>query len=219
MQITYHGQSCFRFKGLKGTIVTDPYDEYIGFSLPSLSADIVTVSHQHKDHNQVAKIKGTARRKTPFIVDNPGEYEIGGVSVFGFDSFHDNQNGADRGHNTIFVCLVDGVKICHLGDLGHLLKEEQLAQIGEVDVLLIPVGGVYTINPEQAVKVIKELEPSYVIPMHFKTALHDENVFGDLATDDNFFKLLNKEPAPQEKLDVGRDRLPEEIEVISLIKI
>jgi L-ascorbate metabolism protein UlaG (beta-lactamase superfamily) len=181
MTITYHGHSCFRLKGKKGTLVTDPFDDYIGFRLANLSADVVTVSHDHKDHNQAARVKGTSRRAQPFVIDHPGEYEVGGISVFGVQTFHDKLQGAERGINVVFTTLIDQVRVCHLGDLGHLLDEDTQTQIGMVDVLLVPVGGVASLNAEEATKVIHMLEPSIVIPMHYKTASHDPKVFADFA--------------------------------------
>src|ERR1700754_4272263 len=151
MTITYHGHSCFKIKGKRGTVVTDPFGEYIGFSPSSLSADIVTVSHHHPDHDAVNKVSGTARRPKPFVIDAAGEYEIGGISVFGVPSFHDDSKGSERGRNTIYSILIDDLRVCHLGDLGHELTAEMVEDIGSPDVLLIPVGGVYSLDPAQAV--------------------------------------------------------------------
>lgn len=217
MEITYLGHSCFRLKGANGTVITDPFDDYVGFNLPSASADIITVSHDHKDHNNFKPINGTARRNNPFIVDHPGEYEVGGISVFGVKTDHDAHGGVERGSNTVFTILIDDLRVCHLGDLGHELTQEQLAEIGQVDVLLIPVGGTYTIDPEQAVKVAKALEPSYLIPMHYKTSKHNSDVFGDLSTLEDFLKEYGAEVTPEAKLVVTKDRLPEETELVVLL--
>ncbi|MDQ5951797.1 MAG: hypothetical protein QG639_1078 [Patescibacteria group bacterium] len=216
MTITYHGHSCFKIKGKRGTIVTDPYSEYVGFPLPSLSADIVTVSHQHPDHNASNKVGGTARRTKPFIIDSAGEYEVGGISVFGVPSFHDDSKGTERGRNTIFTIFVDGLRVCHLGDLGHELTETAIEEIGEVDVLLVPVGGVYSLDPVRAVKTIRALEPSIVIPMHFKTDMHKQDLFGELKTLSDFLKEYGVEVAPVEKLDLDEGNSPEETEVVVL---
>ena len=147
MIITYHGHSCFKLKGKRGTVVTDPYDDAVGFSMPRLSADIVTVSHDHFDHNAAGKISGTARRDNPFVIAEPGEYEVGRISVFGTKTYHDSSKGAERGLNTVYTVLIDGMKICHLGDLGHELTADQLDAIGSIDILLCPVGGSFTIGP------------------------------------------------------------------------
>jgi len=217
MEITSLGQSSFKLKGNSGTVVTDPFDGYIGFNMPCASADIVTVSHDHKDHNNLKSVNGTARRKEPFIVNHPGEYEVEGISVFGVQTAHDDNGGVERGDNTVYSILIDDIKICHLGDLGHQLTQEQIAEIGSVDVLLCPVGGVFTIDPKQAVKTIQALEPSYVVPMHFKTAKHDQNVFGELSTLEDFLKEYGAEVAPEAKLTVTKERLPEETELFVLV--
>lgn len=216
MEITYYGQSAFKIKGSVGTVVTDPFEDYIGLSLPSLSADMVTVSHQHPDHNAVSKVKGTARREKPFIVDEVGEYEVAGISVFGVKSYHDDHQGAERGGNIIFTIMIDDIRVCHLGDLGHELTNDQIAQIGDIDVLLVPVGGTFTIDPDLAVKTINTLEPAIAIPMHYKTANHDEKVFGDLKPLDAFLNAYGSEATPVVSLKLDKKRLPEETELVVL---
>lgn len=216
MIITYHGHSSFKLKGKDGTVVTDPFHPYIGFNFPSVSADIITTSHDHKDHNQVSQVSKTARRDKPFFVDTPGEYEIGGVSVFGVKTFHDQTQGAERGDNIVFTILLDDMRVCHLGDLGHELTPQQIAKIGAVDILLCPVGGVFTIDPKTAVTVIQALEPSIVIPMHYKTPAHDEKVFGEMSSLEEFLKEYGVEVEAEEKLNIDRSRLPEETEVVVL---
>ncbi|PIR61640.1 MAG: hypothetical protein COY81_01460 [Candidatus Pacebacteria bacterium CG_4_10_14_0_8_um_filter_43_12] len=216
MTITYHGHSCFKLRGKRGTVVTDPFDEYVGFSPSSLNADIVTVSHHHPDHDAVSKVTGTARRPKPFIIDAAGEYEIGGISVFGVPSFHDNSQGAERGRNTIFTILIDDVRVCHLGDLGHELTEALIDEIGEIDILMAPVGGVFTIDPAQAVQTVRALEPSLVIPMHYKTELHKPELFGELKTLADFLKEYGAEAQPVDKLEIDETSLPEEREIVVL---
>ncbi len=216
MIITYLGHSSFKIRGKLGTIVTDPYNSYVGFEFPTASADIVTVSHDHKDHNDAAAVDGTARRDDPFIVTKPGEYEVENVSVFGTPSYHDDSEGAERGPNTIYRLLVDDISICHLGDLGHELTDEQRGEIGAVDILMIPVGGVFTIGPAKAKKIIQRLDPSIVIPMHYRTPAHDQNVFGELSTLDDFLKEYGAEVEPEKKLKLERSKLPEETELVVL---
>ncbi|HEX9817674.1 MAG TPA: MBL fold metallo-hydrolase [Patescibacteria group bacterium] len=219
MTITYHGHSCFKLRGKTGSVVTDPYGDDVGFSLPSLSADLVTVSHDHHDHNQAHKIGGTARRNNPFIINQLGEYEVGGISVFGVKSFHDDQQGVERGANSIFTIAIDGVRVCHLGDLGHELTEEQVKQIGIIDVLLVPVGGIFTLNAKQAVAVTRALEPSFVIPMHYNTMEHNQEMFGQLQPVEDFLKEFGVDNVTKvDKLKIESDRLPEEIEVVVLEK-
>ena len=200
MTINYLGHSCFKLKGKNATVITDPYDEYVGFALPTQRADLITVSHNHKDHSAISRVKGTDQRPEPFVISGPGEYEVQGVSVFGIETDHDKNGGVQRGKNTVYNIIIDGVKICHLGDLGHLLTQEQANDIGMVDVLLMPVGGVFTIGPEEAMKVARFLEPSFVIPMHFKTANHDPKVFGDIASLEDFLKQQDSAPKLEKKL-------------------
>lgn len=203
-----------------GTVVTDPFDPYIGLTLPKLSTDIVTVSHDHKDHANVGGLTGSARRDKPFIVTEPGEYEVGGISVFGIQTYHDEHGGVERGRNIIFTVLVDGIRICHLGDLGHELTPEQLEEIGSVDVLLCPVGGTFTIDPEDAVKTIRAIEPGFVIPMHFKTAKHNQDAFGALKTIEDFVKVYGVSPAPVAKLELAHNgQVPEETELVILDEV
>jgi L-ascorbate metabolism protein UlaG (beta-lactamase superfamily) len=208
MEITYYNHSCFKIKGKAGTLVTDPYQSDIGLTLPTMSADIVTVSHDHHDHNAADKVNGTARRDKPFIVSYPGEYEVGGISVFGFPSFHDESEGKDRGKNTIYTIFMDDLRICHLGDLGHELTSEQLDQIGTIDILLCPVGGHFTIDGKTATKVIQQLEPAIIIPMHYRTEKHKG--FDEVSTLADFLKEYGVSPAPQQKFTVEKKNLPEE---------
>lgn len=217
MDITYLGHSCFKLKGSAGTVVMDPYYDYVGLTMPSVTADVITISHQHKDHNASQQVKATSRRDKPFLIDRPGEYEVADISVFGVPTWHDGSQGTERGQNIIFTVVIDTVSVCHLGDLGHELNEEQIAKIGSVDVLLCPVGGVFTINPIQAIKVIQSLDPAIVIPMHFKTPQHDPAVFGELQTQEDFLKEYGLSPTAIDKLSVDKNRLPEETEVVTLL--
>ncbi len=216
MIITYHGHSCFKLKGKTGVLVFDPYDESVGWTLPSLSADVVVISHGHHDHNNVKAVRPTGRREQPFVVTQPGEYEIGGISVFGVATYHDEQEGVLRGTNTVFTALIDGVRVTHLGDLGHQLTAEQAEAIGSSDVLLCPVGGHFTVGPDEAVKVIRTLEPSIIIPMHYLTEKHDKNLFSEMKTVADFLKAYSVEAVPVPQLEVDHNRLPEETTVVVL---
>ena len=164
MDISWLGHSCFRIKGSHATVITDPYSPDLGYSLGNPTAHIVTVSHQHPGHSYVQGIGGE-----PKLVTRPGEYEISGVLIIGIAAFHDKERGIQRGKNTIFLIEVDEVSVCHLGDLGHVLTTQQVEEIGNVDVLLLPVGGVSTINAPMAAEVVRQLEPKAVVPMHYKT--------------------------------------------------
>lgn len=164
MDITYLGHASFRIKGKNAAIVTDPYDsQKVGFKFPSgIEADIVTISHQHTDHNFADAVKNYSK-----VIAGPGEYEIAGVSIIGFPSFHDDKKGEERGKNTVFVFEIDDMRIAHLGDLGHELSSDTLEEMGSIDILMIPVGGKYTIDSQGAVKVMQSIEPSIILPMHY----------------------------------------------------
>jgi L-ascorbate metabolism protein UlaG (beta-lactamase superfamily) len=165
MKLKWLGHSCFLLTSINGIrVLTDPFEERIGYSMPDIEADIVTTSHEHGDHNNVSIVKGNFTHiKTPIKV------VVKNIDVLGVSAFHDDSNGSKRGNNTIFKFTIDGIRICHCGDLGHILSEEQLKTLGEVDVLLLPVGGTFTLDAEGACKVIKQINPSITIPMHFKT--------------------------------------------------
>lgn len=169
MKIAWYGHSCFKLmvkskNGDKITIFTDPFTKDYGLTPPRAGADIVLVSHDHNDHNNAKAISGE-----PFCINGPGEYDVKGIFIKGIYSFHDTSQGAERGANAIYVIEAEDMKICHLGDLGEKeLSSNQLDKIGDVDILMIPVGGIYTINGNEAVKIINQIEPKIVIPMHYK---------------------------------------------------
>jgi L-ascorbate metabolism protein UlaG (beta-lactamase superfamily) len=167
MKIKWLGHACFLLTSESGLrIMTDPYESGVfglEYAPPSEEADIVTVSHDHADHNNVADVKGN-----PQVVQGAGSHEAKGVQFNGVASAHDESSGKERGPNTILSFALDGIKVCHLGDLGHDLPDQAAADIGEVDVLLVPVGGNFTIDAAVASRVCQKLAPKVVIPMHFK---------------------------------------------------
>ncbi len=189
--------------------MTDPYDkEVFGKMMPITKADIVTISHLHHDHCSTERISNS-----PFIINGPGEYEIKGVEIFGISSFHDKKQGSERGENTIYVYRLDDLRLCHLGDLGEKLTDKQIEKLNGIDVLMIPVGGVYTIDAKEAVLVIDQLEPKIVIPMHFKT----KDLSFELGPVENFLKEMGKEGVkPKRSLNVTPSSLPDEREVVWL---
>lgn len=208
MEITYLGHSSFKIRTKQGTLVTDPYDSQTGPKLPSVSADIVTVSHQHHDHNYVKAVSGTARRKIPFVVSEAGEYEVEGISVFGYQTFHDDKEGKERGNNTIYVVQAEDLRILHLGDLGHDLSEKLIDELDGIDVLMIPVGGVYTIEAKLAAELAGKIEPTYLIPMHYKTPAHDEKSFGEMTDFDKFVEIFDRPVKEVESLSLSKASLP-----------
>jgi len=211
MEITYIGRSCFKIKGKESTIVIDPYDPAkAGYRLPKIDCDILLISHSHFDHNYA---QGVTDYKLK--IDTPGEYEMAGTFIYGIETFHDASDGKERGKNTMFLIDIDGFTILHAGDLGHELSTETLEKMANVDVLLIPVGGVYTIDAKSAAKVISSIEPSYVIPMHYK----DGNDNTDLEELSRFLEEMGLEKnGKEEKFKLtSKSDAPEETQVVVLI--
>lgn len=207
MEIRFLGHSCFQIRGRKATVVTDPFGPSCGLKLAKVAADIVTVSHNHDDHNYIEAIGGTPRKPQPFVIKGPGEYEVAGVSIFGLPSFHDKTKGSQRGKNALYIIEMDNLKLVHLGDLGHLLDDKQLEKINGVDILFVPVGGLYTIDAKEAAELVGKIQPKIVVPMHYKAP----SLTFDLAPVDDFLKELGeKKPEPIQKLTVTSDKLPEE---------
>jgi len=213
MQIIWKGQSFFqiiaRHNNGRITIAIDPFSEDIGLKIPSIEADITLITHYHQDHANVKAIKGQ-----PFSIESPGEYEVKGVFIQGIDSFHDNVKGKKRGKNTIYLIEVEDIKICHLGDIGQKeLTDDQVEKISQVDILMIPIGGVFTISAEEAVKIISQLEPKLVIPMHYKIPKLNIKLDGP----EKFLKRMGvRSPETSDKLLIKRKDLPDETKIIIL---
>ncbi len=208
MEITWLGHSCFRIRGSHTTIITDPYPPHLGYSLGKPTARIVTVSHQHLGHSYVNGVGGEPR-----LVTAPGEYEIGGVLIMGVATFHDGEKGKKRGKNTVYLIEADELSVCHLGDLGHVLTTGQVEELDNVDVLLLPVGGVSTINASMAVEVVRQLEPRVVIPMHYKT----EALAWELEPVERFLKEMGADQVvSRPKLSLNRTSLPVSTQVFLL---
>jgi len=187
--IKYFGHSSFGISDREGMkIVTDPYDPMLGYTFPSISTKVLTVSHDHFDHNNIAALQSYGQ-----LINTTGNFTNGNIKINGIASWHDPEQGALRGPNTIYTYEINKIKVCHLGDLGHELSEEQINSIGNVDVLMIPVGGFFTINSEEAIKVINSLNPKVVIPMHYTTDA-SRPLFGDyLAPIDDFTSKIQTE--------------------------
>ena len=214
MDITSLGLSSFRLRGKAATVVTDPYNSTaVGLKFPkNIEADVVTISHTHPDHNEVGAVGGN-----PFIITGPGEYEIKGVSIIGVTSYHDDKDGSLRGPNTIYRIEMDGLVVAHLGDLGHVLSSAQVEQLDGIDILIIPVGGVYSLDAVHASQVISDIEPRVVIPMHYGRPELNPKVFGELAPVAAFLKQVGKESVvPVPKLTMTKDKLPLQLEVVIL---
>ena len=208
MEITWLGHSCFLIRGKEKTIITDPYHPDLGYCLGEPEADIVTLSHFHPGHNY---IEGVANE--PKLIKSPGEYEIGGTFITGVATFHDNRKGDLRGKNTIYIIEMDSITLCHLGDLGHPLDPHLIEEIGDIDILFLPVGEVSTMPIDTAVEIVRQLEPPIVIPMHYKT----EAFTGDLSPVDKFLdKMRIRELEARPKLSITSSSLPSSTQTIVL---
>lgn len=191
-------------------IVIAPFSESTGLRVPQLEADILLLSHQHQDHNNVKAVAGNY-----FLVEGPGEYEVKNVFIQGVPGFHDSASGKDRENNTIYIIQAEGLRICHLGDLGQSeLTEEQLDKIGDVDILMIPIGGGPTISTKEAQKIMAQIEPKITIPMHY--ALPKLKIKLDPV--EKFLKTLGiKSLEPMKKLSIKKkDVVPEEAKIFVL---
>ena len=207
MEITWYGRACFRLKGREATVITDPCPPSTGFVAGKHDVDLLTISHAHPDHAYTRSITAG------LTLTRPGEYEYRDLLVTGVRAFHDGERGQQRGENMIFAVEIDGVHVCHLGDLGHLLSEEQLAELGPIDVLLVPVGGETTITPAEAAEVAAQVSPKIVIPMHFAL----DGASADLLGPERFLhELAVSEPIRQPKAVVHASSLPDESQVVLL---
>ncbi len=208
MEITWLGHSCFLIRGKEKTIITDPCHPDLGYRLGEPEADIVTVSHFHSGHSY---IEGVADE--PKQIKSPGEYEIGGVFITGIPTFHDDKKGELRGKNTIYIIEMDGITLCHLGDLGHPLGPNLVEELGDVDILFLPVGEISTMPVDTAVEIVRQLEPPIVIPMHYKT----EAFNGEFSPVDKFLdKMRIRELEARPKLLITSSSLPTPTQTIVL---
>jgi L-ascorbate metabolism protein UlaG (beta-lactamase superfamily) len=200
MEITWLGHSSFKIKGKQATVITDPFSPDTGYSLGKQNASIVTVSHSHPGHSYTSGINSD-----PHLVTGPGEYEISNVLIIGLASYHDDEKGKIRGKNTIYLIEMDEITICHMGDLGHPLTDSQTEEMGNVDILMLPVGGVSTINATTAAAIVRQIEPKIVLPMHYGTP----SLKRTLDPVDRFLKEIGSHDiTPQAKLTITKNNLP-----------
>ena len=201
MDVTWLGHGCFRLRGRSAAVVTDPYPPTIGLKLARMDADLVTVSHDHDEHSYTQVVRDGA-----YEVRGPGEYEVAGVSVIGLPTYHDSEKGAKRGRNTVYLIDIDEVSVCHLGDLGHKLDDAEAEAVASPDVLLVPIGGRTTMNAEQAAEVVRQLEPRFVVPMHYAIP----GLKLELDPIDRFLKEMGLTASePQPKLTVQKSSVTE----------
>ena len=211
MLIEYLGHSCFKLTESTGTsVVCDPYSEEVGYEMPEVAADAVTVSHHHLDHDCLRKIKGK-----PVVIDKESSHDLPGVEINSIKSFHDECRGKKRGENVIFKFRMDGIDVCHLGDLGEACSSDLIETILPVDVLLIPVGGTYTVDAEMAKEYVDRIMPDIVIPMHYRT----RDCKLDIDKVDEFIKLFDEESVEEvdgNSVELSRIDLTGETKIIVL---
>lgn len=214
MNVRWLGHSSFCLTESTGTtVVTDPFDPYVGIEMPKVKADIVTLSHSHKDHSSAHLVDGN-----PTVISEAGAMDIKGIHVYGIESFHDEKAGALRGENTIFKFRIDGVVLCHMGDIGEECSPELVEEIGPVNVLFIPVGGNYTIDAEKAKEYVDRIMPDIVIPMHYKS----KGVEFDIDKVDGFLKLFDSEVIEEldsDNFDITRSQTGGEYTKVILPKL
>jgi L-ascorbate metabolism protein UlaG (beta-lactamase superfamily) len=207
-EFRFLGHNCVRIKAREATVLTDPVGRNTGYVMAKQTADIVTISHDHPGHANLAAVKPDYQ-----VVRGPGEYEMHEVFITGIRTYHDAEQGKQRGYNTSYLIELEGLRIVHLGDLGHPLSTEQTEALDDCDVLLVPVGGGNIISPEQAAETIGLLGPKVVIPLQYATAIGDKKL-GDLAP---FCKSLGVDvPAAEEKLVLRHSDLGETVRVVAL---
>jgi len=207
VDINWLGLACFRIRGSQAVVITDPFPPDSGYTLGKQTADIVTVSHPHPSHSYVEGVTGAR------VVKGPGEYEISGVLMLGLTAYHDAVKGQSRGKNTIYIMEIDGVTICHLGDIGHVIDDKAIEDMGKVDILMLPVGGVTTITAAMAAETIRKVEPKVVIPMHYQTP----GTKRELEPVETFLKEMGQSPIePKPKLNINKNNLPLTMQVVIL---
>ncbi|MBL4933327.1 MBL fold metallo-hydrolase [Clostridium paridis] len=204
MKIEWYGQACFMITSENGTkVLMDPFNKMLGYELPEIEADIVSTSHEHKDHNNVDAVKSSF-----ILINKLGTFNEKGIEIKGVETFHDNESGAKKGKNTIYNFKIDGLNVCHCGDLGHILSEEQVKEIGNVDILLLPVGGGFTVDASNANEVRKQLNPTVIIPMHYRTKAL--GILGLIfAKVDKFIKVSGLKSRDFAELNVNKENLKE----------
>ena len=207
MRIRWHGHSCFEIEN-KNVVVTDPHDgKSIGIKPPQVKGDLVLVSHDHFDHNAVRLVKKSETE----VINEPGEFKVKNIKIEGIKTYHDKHDGERRGENIIYRFETDGITFCHLGDLGHDLSEDIISEIKPIDFLFIPVGGTFTIEPDEASKIVEKIKPSIAVPMHFKVG----GLSLDIKNVEPFLSHYKKEKIHKVgvELDFIKSDLPDETEV------
>ncbi|MEM2364598.1 MAG: MBL fold metallo-hydrolase [Candidatus Bathyarchaeia archaeon] len=210
MEIEWLGHACFKVTGSDGTsIVMDPFEgRDVGYKTPDVAADIVLVSHEHFDHNKVHVIKGR-----PAVIRSEGLHRVKGIEIKGIGTYHDDARGSKRGRNIAYSFELDGIRVVHLGDLGHVLSGKEADEIGHADVMMIPVGGYFTIGPKEADRILELMAPKVAIPMHYKTPVIDFPI----SPVEDFLKGKAKvRRVGSNKMELNREDLPSGTEIFVL---
>lgn len=217
MEIKYLGHSSFLIKTKNARLVTDPFDpKTVGLKFPKIEADIVTVSHQHQDHNQ-SQLVSSLPNEEKLLIDLPGEFEKKGVKISGYLTYHDAEKGKQRGENVIYRIEAEGISILHCGDLGEIPDDQLIETLNGIDILMVPVGGFYTIDSTKAIELIKKVEPSLIIPMHYNHSRLNQEIFTNLNDIDEFLKKGGwSVDKPLSKLIIKAEDLEEEMRVVLL---
>lgn len=205
-EIRWFGHNCFRIKSREATVLMDPVGKKTGYTVSKQTADIVTVSHEHPGHNNVAMVKPEYA-----LINGPGEYELNNIFVTGIRTYHDKVKGAERGYNTIYELDMDGMRIAHLGDLGHTPDEQSIERIESIDILFVPAGGGPLLSPSEIAELVGTISPKMVIPMQFRTGKGDTN----REPVDAFCKHLGIEiPNAVDKLNVKASDLSDQMQLV-----
>jgi L-ascorbate metabolism protein UlaG (beta-lactamase superfamily) len=224
MEIKYLGHSSFLIKTSNplaevARIIVDPFDPVIGLKFPKVEAvDVVTVSHNHKDHNYITPFQPSTSNSQPsLIIDMPGEFEKKGVRIFGFRSFHDKKMGAEKGEVVMYKFESENISVLHCGDLGFVPDDAFIESIGDVDILMVPVGGIHSLEASEAQELVKKIEPTIILPMHYNNPKLNQELFGKLAPVSEFLKKFGVESLqPIPKLVIRKEELEQEMKVVTL---
>lgn len=205
MVITYYGLSCFKIQSGETVLAIDPFSKESGLTPPRFGADAVLISHGHENHNNIDALTSKEKEGGVFKIAGPGEYEFKGIIVRGIESFHDSKGGKQKGKNTIYIMEWEGMRLAHLGDYGEeTLRSEVQEALGTPDIMFLPVGGVDTIDGEAAAKLINQIEPRIIIPMHYKISGFKAKLDGVEA----FMKEMGEKVEPEEKFTIKKSGLP-----------
>lgn len=211
MEIKYLGHSSFLIKTKEAKLVIDPFDPtMVGMNFPKTEADVVVISHEHKDHNNPKAVSGE-----PLIINWPGEFEKKGIRIFGYKWYHDDKKGAEKGENILYKIEAENISLLHCGDIGEIPNDQLIEEIGSIDILFVPVGGTYTIDAKTASSLVKKIDPSIIIPMHYGHEKMNKELSSKLAPVDEFLKIMGAESqTPAEKLVVKQEDLGSEMKVV-----